>query len=256
MKSVILCEGQDDLLILGYYLYKRSNPSTRWQFSNNSENFSDLYKIKGKNKNQKVELYTRNDTDKLIIYSVGGKNNFDEPIRRITNIEKRFFSLDPIDRIIIVSDNDNSTLSETIQNFDSIFESNGLSTSLKNNEWNPACFNELSGQSQQIEIAPIIIPFNEAGAIETVLMNGIAEKNDEYHYIVNNAKKYVNNCVTSGKLISCLQHERLKLKAQYSSVIAITNPDRSTATYNDILMSFPWETTDSTNTHFGLLLSL
>ncbi|HBN85552.1 MAG TPA: hypothetical protein DDZ89_17110, partial [Clostridiales bacterium] len=71
--------------------------------------------------------------------------------------------------------------------------------------------------------------------------------------IVDEAIGYVDRLLHSGEIKKYLQHDRLVLKAKFSSVISITNPDRSTALFNTLFMSFPWEEKDEIIKHFSLL---
>ena len=42
----------------------------------------------------------------------------------------------------------------------------------------------------------------------------------------------------------------------FSAVISVTNPDRSTATFNTLLMSHSWEEKEEIKKHFGILNTL
>ena len=101
-----------------------------------------------------------------------------------------------------------------------------------------------------LEIIPIIVPFDQNGAIETVLMEGIAETGEEEEYIVSCANEYIAEVLKSGRLHNYLQHERQVLKAKLSAVISINNPDRSTSLFDKVLMSWDWETKNAVRRHF------
>lgn len=46
------------------------------------------------------------------------------------------------------------------------------------------------------------------------------------------------------------------LKAKFSSVIAVTNPDRSTGTYNKLLTSHEWYNYEEVIKHFEILIEV
>ena len=117
---------------------------------------------------------------------------------------------------------------------------NGWTVSLSNNKQRLFKY-EIENEVYKVNISPVIIPFDTEGALETVLMTGISQTNDEDDFVVESAKQYIKNIVDSGKLISYLQHDRLKLKAQFSAVISVTNPDRSICTFDNLLESHNWE---------------
>ncbi len=101
---------------------------------------------------------------------------------------------------------------------------------------------------------PIVLPFEEQGAIETVLLNGLAEKKEEA-IIVEEAKKYIFNVENCSKVTKYLKHNREKVKALFSATMAVINPDHSTRKTNEILVSHEWEKTKEVNRHFALIRS-
>lgn len=121
------------------------------------------------------------------------------------------------------------------------------------NSWNF----ESEGENYTTGIIPIILPFDEQGAIETLLMKAISESSQEEKYIVDEANKYIKSFfIPEAKLKRYLIHEREVLKAKFSAVISVTNPDRSTATFNTLLMSHSWEEKEEVKKHFQLLNKL
>ena len=72
MRSIILCEGFDEILIIGYYLYKTKG----WLYQKDGS-FSQLYSFpKLHKRNQLIEVYKKNN-DLLAIWCVGGKDSFE-----------------------------------------------------------------------------------------------------------------------------------------------------------------------------------
>ena len=58
--------------------------------------------------------------------------------------------------------------------------------------------------------------------------------------------------INGGKIQKYLQHERLRLKAEFSSAISITNPDRSTSLFDTLLTTHSWEEKDIVKKHFNM----
>ncbi|MBI9094307.1 MAG: hypothetical protein JEY71_05445 [Sphaerochaeta sp.] len=54
---------------------------------------------------------------------------------------------------------------------------------------------EVEEELYEVVIAPIIIPFEEPGSIETILINAIRETGIEEQYITTQAKEYINTFV-------------------------------------------------------------
>jgi len=249
MNSIILCEGFDDILILGYFIYKTSN-NPKW-FYNDKAIISENFKIpKMNNRNAKIEIYTRGN-DKLAIWCVGGKDNFDFAIKTIHKFSTNFPE-ERFEEIIIFSDRDKDEIDTTITKIENMFKNYGWMVSLSNNKQNLFRY-EIESEEYQVNLSPIIIPFDIEGALETILIAGIAGTSDEDNFVVDSAKQYIKNIFESGRLFSYLQHDRLKLKAEFSAVISITNPDRSTCSFNNLLTSHNWEEKPEIKRHFELI---
>ncbi|MBI9095525.1 MAG: hypothetical protein JEY71_11635 [Sphaerochaeta sp.] len=62
--------------------------------------------------------------------------------------------------------------------------------------------------------------------------------------------------VDSEKITKYLKHAREIPKSILSSIVSVTNPDRSTAYFNDLLISNDWEEKEAVKTHFGLLKTM
>jgi hypothetical protein len=247
MNSIILCEGIDDVLIIGYFIYKTSN-LPKWEFNEKavvSENFKFLNRH-----GDKYEKYTRGK-DKLVIWCVGGKDCFGDAIKTIHKFNTNFPN-ERFEEIVIFADRDKNDIDSSIKKVEDFFKIYGWEVTLENNKQNNFGY-ERENEKYNVNISPIIIPFDTEGALETVLMEAIAGTNDEDKFIVDSAKQYIRDIIRSGKITRYLQHDRLKLKAEFSAVISVTNPDRSTGAYNDLLMTHNWEEKDDVKKHLKLI---
>lgn len=250
MKSIILCEGIDDAYILGYYLHKTSD-NPQWIPVEDAEKFAHSYNLAKKNsRNQRVNVYKRNE-DRAAIWCVGGKDNFKRPLKDI----KKFCEMFPeerVDNVFLITDRDENEIEVCIRSFENLLLNAGWSVQLENNR-KSKIFYTVEDTAYALNIFPIIIPFDEQGALETVLMNGIAGEGEEEALIVSKAIIYVQSLLESKKIDKYLQHKRHVLKSKFSAVIAVTNPDRATATFDTLLMTHEWENKGEINKHFHLL---
>lgn len=113
----------------------------------------------------------------------------------------------------------------------------------------------IDGYEVKVLITPVVIPFFEEGAIETILMNAIAEDGAEGKAVVEGAKEYICSLAESLNVREkYLSHERLLLKAKYAATIAVTNPGHSTGVFQNLVMSCPWETSAHVKEHFDIVL--
>ncbi|MDR0767984.1 MAG: hypothetical protein LBE57_06070 [Methanosarcinales archaeon] len=249
MKSVILCEGRDDMWLLGYLLHKWS--SEKWKYVKGGK-ISTLYDIPTLYENSGHTIRKRDDTDdKLAIWSVGGKDNFLSALNEI-NIINTNQPEERLENIIFVIDRDQNEIVETMKVFQEWFKQNNWHVELKNNEKCELSY-MVEDEKYNLCICPIIFPFSECGALETVLMDSFSNSCPELNYIVCQAKKYISELSESDKVPSYLNESRGRLKAEFSSVISVVNPTRSFDASKEILMSHKWEEYEVVKTHFELL---
>jgi len=248
MRSLILCEGHDEVYFLGYYLHKTSG----WFYCENEE-LSENYDLpKSKARNQIIEVYKK-ENDLVAIWGVGGKDNFAKSFKFLEMVNHR----NPesgIEQVFIFLDRDDSEIEECLVALASKMRDCGIPVrDLKNNKCNVTTF-EIEEEFYQLNVIPVIIPFDEKGALETVLLNAIANEDEEGKFIVHSAKEYVGNFLNSGKQDKYVPKKRLETKAEFSAAISITNPDRSTVAFNTLLMSHPWEEKEVIRRHFRVLI--
>lgn len=249
MNSVILCEGFDDALLLGYFLHKTSD-EPKWIYNSKarlSENFS-LPKVNSQT--EKIEIYTRKE-NKTAIWSVGGKDKFKHAIEHVLSLSKDF-PKERFQNIIIVSDRDNDDVDAVVNKYRDVFKSYEIECELVNNITNKAKFSK-GDIDYNINIIPIIVPFNQKGAIETVLINSLKESDGQDELVVESAEKYISEIVENTKITRYLTTGRQQLKGKFSAVISVTNPDRSTRTMDNILLTHEWQEKPEIIRHFGII---
>ena len=249
MRSIILCEGPDDLMFSAYYLNKvsgwdecpRGQLSTRWP----------NYGLSETSRKQKV-YYMYRDFDDVAIWCVAGKDAFGQAIKTIFNKFVGSYPSDPIDSIVIIRDRDTDSESEILSNFNGSF---GCGANLVNRETS-IISKQVDDEEVRVKVTPVIIPFDDCGAIESLLMKAIAESNDEGRIVVDDACKYVDGLTENpgiGQIY--LKHDREVIKAKYAATIAVTNPGHSTGLFQDLVLSCPWEQSEYVKRHFDVVLN-
>lgn len=180
MKSVVLCEGKDDHWFIAYYLHKVAGWDT-------CDSPWSSYKILAK-KHQKV-TYMEKGNDSVAIWCVGGKNCFDLAVSTIFTKFIADYPIDPIDSIVIVQDRDDDTIDDVLTKMQGWIPPRIALTNKEASIWNT----EIEGYDLSIKITPLVIPFLEAGAIETLLLESISEQDSEGKVIVAGANEYIDN---------------------------------------------------------------
>jgi len=229
MNSLILCEGKTDVILISYYLKSISG----WKECKKSPSKSLDFKLK--ENNQYAHWYQK-AKDYLLIFGVGGKDNFSNVIDEyIIKILKENPQENSFGKIAIISDSDNDSIECIIDKHKAYLGE--ISPDIKVNEWTTTSFLDSFKSELSVEILSIIIPPDKQGALETVLLDAISE--DTYdkaivecggRFIENikpNAEKYINS-------------DRLTLKAHLSVVFAVMSPEKVFDFIDNLISSVEW----------------
>jgi hypothetical protein len=214
MNSVILCEGPTDAILLSYYLGKMYG----WSYSKKAP--KSYTKIETES-NQEINWYKRGK-DNLLIYGVGGKDNFVNVIKKyISQILQNYPEEDSFSKIIILADKDDKDISE----IESLHQQwlFPYAHEVKNAQWIENSFVDNFGNQQTLYTLSIIIPTEKQGALETTLLDAISE--DEYDkVIVDQSKVFVNDIRPNAE--KYITTDRLALKAHLATVFAVMSPEK------------------------------
>lgn len=243
MKSVILCEGKDDLWFIAYYLHKVAN----WMLDKNSPGWRHMKIPVDAPKQSCVYFYNRSTNDSLAIVSVGGQDRLKQKIEQIEHINDSYPS-DPIGSIVIFRDRDDRETQELLLTMQGWFHD----LVVLQNKQISVIEKNIDEIAFSVNVLPIIIPYEEQGAIETLLLEALEQKGDEEALIRHTAHEYVYNI--KGQVNNYLQKQRLVTKSEYSAAIAITNPDHSTALFQEMMLTFEWENTPVAKNLFQKIL--
>lgn len=227
MIRIILCEGKTDAILLGYYLAKVAN----WKFSRSAP--SGLA-IKPHSANENIAWYKK-DSKILLLCAVGGKDNFASFFSRdlknaITKTDDTF------SHIVIVTDRDNREVEEIEHSIASEFSP--FFNDIKNREWKPNQYIDTFGIEHSIDSLLLVIPNEQQGALETVMLSAISE--DPYDKnIVEKCTAFVEEIRSEANRY--ISTDRLQLKANLSTVWAIQSPEKAFDFIDEQIRSVNWE---------------
>ena len=255
-RSVILCEGQDDLWFISYYLLHAAG----WDNKRAKELWRN-YQIKP-SKGQNVN-YLKRKNDTALVWCVGGKDAFHDPVATLNDFNRKYPD-SPIDSLVIVRDRDTDPEPAILENLQGYFEKldgylpyDSDPFVLKNQTATKYKVQSRDGREVLTCVTPIIIPFDEEGAVETLLINAVQESGPGGKAIVHSAKEFVSSLGKCDPVLKegYLARQRMVLKAKFSSVIAITNPDHSTGSFQDMILKCPWDKSDTVKEYFSAILT-
>ena len=228
MRSILLCEGKTDADFLQYYMRKVH----QWEDGRPAD-----FKPKGFTFGR---ILTR-DNDELSIIALNGCGDIIHGVKEA--LEHNI--LERPDKIfkneIFVTDNDDeATISDRISEVIDITNSMGIATNSKieNANWTELCYKNNMGEDLHTSILPMIIPFGNKGAIETFLLDAVAEKDEYDKCIIDKGKEYVKNADPEKRY---LKQRRHITKAEYEVFFAIRTTEGQFNDRQDILKGIPWE---------------
>ncbi len=244
MRTVLLCEGKTDAILISYLLCKTSGwcpakPEKGMRITVNEA------------KNESAYWYNRND-DSLLICGVGGKDNFKDFFsNKIYDMIRDYPQEKTFDKIIIVQDKDTETvtaLENKIANY-----IHPIDAQIKNDQWIVGQYNNSFNNSKTVNILGLIIPFDNDGALETVLLESLKEENDKKE-IVERSELFVDEMkICAEKYIS---NPRMVLKAKLGVVFAVLSPMKVFSFIDEIIKAVEWEKSESLKTVFSNIINL
>lgn len=230
MTRIILCEGETDLILISYYLEKIKG----WKYTGTPKGLSFNFT---EQENKSACNYRNSKKDELLICAVGGKDNFGnffneylkKPIMRTNAGETEY-------RIALVTDRDDFSVDEIEKSMSNEF--NPIIKNIENNSWQRNEVNADLGTKVNIDFLLVVIPKENHGALETVLMEALS-KDDYDANIVKKSKQFVTDIQPDA---NCYIHEnRLQLKAQLGVAFSIFNPEKTFSLFKERLVSVKWE---------------
>ena len=145
------------------------------------------------------------------------------------------------DKIVIITDRDEvlteQEFSEQIEYQIKVYNGkySGLIT---NNEWMEFSFINGYGDELKTKLLMLVIPFEETGAMETFLLNAIAEQDEYDKYIINQCNAFVDNVDNQRKY---LNKRRYITKAKFDVYFSVRTSAEQFNERRNIIKNVAWE---------------
>lgn len=228
MRSVIICEGSTDLILLQYFL----RTAHLW---NDTKEKCSFKKFKNSRMLKKGE-------DLLILGGGGGCSQipayFNDLLESNTLSAKKE---EKYDKIVIITDRDEiETEQEFIEKIKGILKKHKINfvEEIKNDQW-VSC-RGIDGRKKDIEfqILLLVIPFEETGAMETFLLNAIGTQSDYDKTIIEKCSSFVERIDPEERY---LKKRRYKTKAKFDTYFSVRTAVDQFVERQNILKSVKWE---------------
>lgn len=212
MNNILLCEGSTDYTLLQYYMRKAYG----WSDDKGIQN--SVFKV---NK-QKSRKLSKNDSF-LTIAAVGGCSRLIEGLELA--IERNKYAApnhtDFFDSIVIITDRDELlTEKNFIDKINKIFLESGIGyqRNIVNNQWIECNMTNNVGLHLKFRFLLLIIPFEQNGAMETFLLNAIADDNLYDKEIIKKCNHFVDTIDPEKRYLS---NRRLITKAKFDTYFSV-----------------------------------
>ena len=229
MRSVILCEGSTDFVLLQHFMRR----TYQWEHKSNKQ-----INIAGQSAR---ECTLQKDDNTVSIIGCGGCNrlipclNYELMLNSVSALGEAY------DKIVIITDRDEvlteQEFSEQIEYQIKVYNGkySGLIT---NNEWMEFSFINGYGDELKTKLLMLVIPFEETGAMETFLLNAIAEQDEYDKYIINQCNAFVDNVDNQRKY---LNKRRYITKAKFDVYFSVRTSAEQFNERRNIIKNVAWE---------------
>jgi len=251
MKSVIICEGSTDLVLIQYFMEKVNS----WVLKNDRINERRLERS-GLFGFQYLHNFIKNNNE-LIIGDTGGSTNIVNSFAKVIERNKQSSSInDVFDNIVIICDRDEkNVVSEFDMRIVSCLTETDVATSdiIDNDVWAHCTLINARGNYTKFRVLLLVIPFEETGALETFLLNALSD-NDEYdRQLIDECNGFVDS-VDPEKRYLCKR--RYKTKAKFDVYFSVRTPLEQYRERRNILRGIPWEEYENIQNSFRKLREL
>lgn len=229
MKTLILCEGKTDAILISYLLCKMSG-------LNPTKADKKMSVIVSEKNNESAYWYVRDD-DKLLICGVGGKDKFAKFFsEKIYDLVYSYPQSETFERIIVIQDKDNESISTVENSIKNCLQP--IAQEIRNNEWISNVYRDSFDKEEQIDLLGLVIPFESEGALERVLLDSLKESQPE-RYIVEHSEAFIDEVKESAK--EYINKPRFELKAKLGVTFAVLSPMKVFTYIDELIKTVEWE---------------
>lgn len=229
MRSVILCEGSTDFVLLQYYMRKVHG----WEYKKNDNVLIKGYKAR--------KCVLKKDRSELNIIGCGGCSRIPEGLQFILDSNSLSAEDEAYDRIVIITDWDEV---ETESEFETIIaielgkQQIEWKDDILNDKWIDFHYENGQGDSCNAKILLLVIPFEDTGAMETFLLDAVGKADPYDAQIISDCNQFIDNVDGAKKY---LNKRRYITKAKFDVYFSVRTAAEQFVERQNILKNIPWE---------------
>ena len=225
MTELVLVEGVSDVLLISYYLQNVYG----WKHE-----IRNTLGIKANDVYEHVETLIKNDSQ-LILCGVGGNGKFASFVEN--HLVNTMLIEEDIATLMIVTDRDEDTDGKIARRMKKILD--GLT--IRVGQWISNDINDSFGQSKTVSTFLLVVPTNENGALERVIINTLNDIPEEEDLI-----KEVTTFIDSLKAETVPELNQMNKsdKATVGTFFSIKNPPNAMRSFVQFLYKIDWSKSD------------
>lgn len=229
MRSVILCEGSTDFVLLQYYMRKVHG----WEYKRNDNVLIKGYKAR--------KCVLKKERSELNIIGCGGCSRIPEGLQFILDSNSLSAEDEAYDRIVIITDRDEV---ETESEFETIIATElgkqqiEWKDDILNDKWIDFHYENGQGDNCNAKLLLLVILFEDTGAMETFLLDAVGKSNPYDAKIISDCNQFVDNVDNQKKY---LNKRRYITKAKFDVYFSVRTAAEQFVERQNILKNIPWE---------------
>lgn len=228
MKSIIICEGYTDCILLQYFLRK----AYEWEDGGRDQHLESTFKTMRVLKKAKD------------IVKIGGCGGCTEILSKLSFVlEMNHISADnepEFAQIVVITDRDEQhTEQDFINDMTAVLaEKNIRSEQIKNDQWCEGTYYNGRGKELSVKLLLLVIPFSGTGALETFLLDAISADNAYDAGIISSCRRFVDHIDPAKKYLS---QRRYVTKAKFNVYFSVRTAEEQFVERQNVLMHVDWE---------------
>lgn len=237
MTELMLVEGVSDVQLISYFLQNVYG----WKYEK-----SNKLGIAPLDKYEHIESLSQNG-NRLVLCGVGGNGKFAHFVKqhRVNNmiVEQDISSL------MVVTDRDEDSDAKIGRTINNSLEN----ISIKVGQWIHNSITDSFGQSKNIHTYLLIIPANEKGALERVIINALNDIPEETN-LVQEVVQFIDSL--KGELVPELNKINKANKATVGTFFSIRNPQNAMRSFGTFISKIDWSKSESLKELFSPFMYL
>ena len=231
MIELILVEGVSDVQLISYYL------QNVYGWKHERENILGIEPL---DKHEHIECLSKNG-NQVVLCGVGGNGKFAHFVERhrINHIivEKEISSL------MVVTDRDEASDGKIKNQINATLEQ----VSVESNRWKENAIQDSFGQAKSIYTYLLIIPANEKGALERVIINALNDMPEETA-LIQEVEQFID--ALKAGLVPDLNQTNNANKATVGTFFSVRYPKNAMRSFGVFISKIDWSKSTSLNQLF------